>query len=402
MKKTSLMSVAMATIIVLLVVVPTRASAQSIIDADFAKGDFAALGWKAQGDWDVFRYPGEITNNPGPLARFAAHKPAGSLTKSFPELKNPKHLSLSLDYGWGWGDAGQAADAVSFMLQNANRDGYIFEVHRVKAKWAVQWAKVAKGEPPKDKTWAVEEIDATHASVRAGGGLSRLTITRASDGAWTIVGHDWNKGAGTTVRFTDATTTSFSQLVLLGTPNFDDQVFNKIVLAVSSDAATTDAAAVPVVAVSSDAATTDAAAVPVADFLGSIGVVTSFPDRGQPLSKTIEMVKYTGFRWVRGWIEGLKPNGPTTVQTYLDLHKETGVKFSWGLASGGTNLKLLIETARQLAAADALLAFEGNNEPNNWGVTYQNEKGGGKAPSWLAVAKLQRDFRTSPSRMIPS
>ncbi len=45
-----------------------------------------------------------------------------------------------------------------------------------------------------------------------------------------------------------------------------------------------------------------------------------------------------------------------------------------------------------MAAADALLAFEGNNEPNNWGVTYQGEQGGGRAPSWLAVAKLQRDL----------
>ena len=45
-----------------------------------------------------------------------------------------------------------------------------------------------------------------------------------------------------------------------------------------------------------------------------------------------------------------------------------------------------------MATADALLAFEGNNEPNNWGVTYQGEKGGGRAPSWMAVAKLQRDL----------
>ena len=80
------------------------------------------------------------------------------------------------------------------------------------------------------------------------------------------------------------------------------------------------------------------------------------------------------------------------MQTYLDLHQQTGVRFSWGLVSGGTDLKKLIETARQLAEADALLAFEGNNEPNNWGVTYQGEKGGGRAPSWLAVAKLQRDL----------
>ncbi len=133
-------------------------------------------------------------------------------------------------------------------------------------------------------------------------------------------------------------------------------------------------------------------AVPTADFLNSIGIDSTFPDRGQPSDKTVEMVKYVGFRWARGGIEGLTVQGPTTVQTYLDLHRETGVRFSWGLVSGGTDLKKLIGTARQLAAADALLAFEGNNEPNNWGVTYQGEKGGGREPSWLAVAKLQRDL----------
>jgi len=133
-------------------------------------------------------------------------------------------------------------------------------------------------------------------------------------------------------------------------------------------------------------------AVRTTDFLNSIGVCSTFPDRGQPIEKTVEMIKYAGFRWVRGGIEGLTAQGPTTVQTYLDLHEKTGVRFSWGLVSGGTDLKKLVETARLLAEAGALLAFEGNNEPNNWGVTYQGEKGGGRAPSWLAVAKLQRDL----------
>jgi hypothetical protein len=133
-------------------------------------------------------------------------------------------------------------------------------------------------------------------------------------------------------------------------------------------------------------------ATPVTDLLNSIGVVTTFPDRGQPLPKTVEMVKYGGFRWVRGGIEGLTEKGPTTIQTYLDLHRETGVRFSWGLVSGGSDLKKLIDTARPLADAGALLAFEGNNEPNNWGVTYQGEKGGGRASSWIAVARLQRDL----------
>ncbi len=353
---------------------PTVGWAQTVVDSDFSKGNFAALAWKAKGDWEVYTYPKEAANNPGSVARFAANKPAGSLTKTFDEIKKPKKLTLSLDYGWGWGDIGQAADGVSFMLLDAKGNGYVFEVHRTKATWAVQWANVANGTPPKDKTWAPAEIDATHASVRDGGGLSRLTITRESDGAWTISCKDWNKGAGATVSFSDATTTSFSQLVLLGTENFDEQVFNKIVLATGSR----------------DAAVTTA--IPAADFLNSIGVVTTFPDRGQPLPKTVEMVKYTGFRWVRGGIEGLSSDGPTTIQTYLDLHKQTGVRFSWGLVSGGSDLEKLIKTSRPLAEADAILAFEGNNEPNNWGVTYQGEPGGGRAPSWLAVAKLQRDL----------
>jgi hypothetical protein len=133
-------------------------------------------------------------------------------------------------------------------------------------------------------------------------------------------------------------------------------------------------------------------AIPTSDFLSSIGVVTTFPDRGQPLARTIDMIRYGGFRWVRAGIEGLTDGGPTTIQTFLDLHRETGARLSWGLVSGGTDVKKLIDTGKMLAEAGALLAFEGNNEPNNWGVTYQGEKGGGREPSWMAVAKLQRDL----------
>ena len=353
----------------------TTCLAQTVIDADFSKGDFTALGWKAKGDWEIIRYPKEAAHNPGLVARFAARKPAGSLTKNFDEVKSPKKLSLSLDYGWGWGDADQGADSVSFMLVDARGNGYVFEVHRCKAKWAVQWGKVSNGTPAKDKTWAPAEIDASHASVRNGGGLSHLTLTREADGTWSVTSKDWNKGAGATVRFLDTTTTSFSRLVLLGTENFDEQVFNNIVLELQPGDKPVPTTAIPVTA-----------------FLGSLGVVSTFPDRGQPLPKTVEMVKYGGFRWVRGGIEGLTEKGPTTLQTYLDLHQQTGVRFSWGLVSGGTDLKKLLDTARPLAKADALLAFEGNNEPNNWGVTYQGKQGGGRAPSWLAVAKLQRDL----------
>ncbi|WOH68028.1 glycosyl hydrolase [Bradyrhizobium sp. BWA-3-5] len=133
-------------------------------------------------------------------------------------------------------------------------------------------------------------------------------------------------------------------------------------------------------------------AVPTSQFLNSIGVVSTFPDRGQPLDKTIEMIRYCGFRWVRAGIEGLSDEGPTTIRTFLDLHRETGVLLSWGLVSGGADLNRLVKTGRILAEAGALLALEGNNEPNTWGVTYQGEKGGGSSPSWMAVARLQRDL----------
>lgn len=349
--------------------------AETYIDSDFSRGDFDSLGWKAQAGWDLFRYPQEAAKNPGRLARFAANRPDGTLTKDFDEIVEPHRLVLSLDYGWGWGDADQGADLVSFMLLNHQNDGYLFEIHRARAKWAVQWAKVTAGNVPDQKVWASEEIDATQPSVRDGGGLSRLVISRDSGGMWMIRCDRWNRGAGGAVLFQDISTTSFSRLILRGTQNFDDQAFNNIKLEVPPIAATV--------------------AVPVADFLNSLGIVTTFPDRGQPLPKTVEMIEYCGFRWVRGGIEGLTETGPTTIDTYLELHRQTGVKFNWGLVSGGTDLKKLIETARTLAEHDALLAFEGNNEPNNWGVTYQGERGGGKATSWLAVAKLQRDLYQS-------
>jgi hypothetical protein len=56
------------------------------------------------------------------------------------------------------------------------------------------------------------------------------------------------------------------------------------------------------------------------------------------------MLRYCGFRWVRAGIEGLSDTGPTTLQTFLDLHREAGVRLSWGLVSGGTDLTRVVET----------------------------------------------------------
>jgi hypothetical protein len=127
-------------------------------------------------------------------------------------------------------------------------------------------------------------------------------------------------------------------------------------------------------------------AFPAADFLNSIGTQSAISVRGENLQKTLDCARYLGIRWLRGGIEGDVP-----IQQFIDLHNQAGLRFSWGLGSGGANLPKLIETARQVAAGGALLAFEGPNEPNNWGITYDGQAGG-RNLSWAPVAKLMSDL----------
>jgi hypothetical protein len=122
------------------------------------------------------------------------------------------------------------------------------------------------------------------------------------------------------------------------------------------------------------------------DFLDSIGVCSSITGRGETLAGTINALNYTGIRWIRCGLEDR-----ISTKDMIDLHDQTGAKICYGLLSGGTSITRLIDDAKQLASAGALLAIEGNNEPNNWGIRYQGEKGG-RNLSWLPVAKLQRDL----------
>lgn len=121
-------------------------------------------------------------------------------------------------------------------------------------------------------------------------------------------------------------------------------------------------------------------------FLDSLGVVSAVSRRGERLDRTAEALRFLGLRWVRSGYES-----GVSVGDLLELHRLTGVRFSYGLLSGGNDLDRLLTGARKLAEAGALLALEGNNEPNNWPVTYQGRKGGG-TNSWVPVALLQRDL----------
>ena len=127
-------------------------------------------------------------------------------------------------------------------------------------------------------------------------------------------------------------------------------------------------------------------AVSADEFLSSIGAVSSVSRRGEILDETIENMKYTGLRWLR---VGFEDDAP--VEDFIRLNKEAGTLFSYGLLSGRTEIDRLITESRQLAEAGALIAVEGSNEPNNWGITYQGETGGAML-SWLPVAKMHRDL----------
>jgi hypothetical protein len=127
-------------------------------------------------------------------------------------------------------------------------------------------------------------------------------------------------------------------------------------------------------------------AVSVESFLNSLGAVSSVSRRGETLEGTVQCVKYTGLRWLRTGYEDSAP-----VEDFIQLHEQAGTMVSYGLLSGNSDIQRLITDAKQLAKAGALLALEGSNEPNNWEITYQGEKGGGKK-SWLPVAKMHRDL----------
>lgn len=122
------------------------------------------------------------------------------------------------------------------------------------------------------------------------------------------------------------------------------------------------------------------------EFLNSLGVVSSVSRRGETVEGTIKCIEYTGIRWIRAGYEGGIP-----LEDLIQLNEKTGVKYSYGLLSGGNDIPRLIEGAKRLAESGSLLAVEGPNEPNNWGIKYQGESGGAQK-SWIPVANLQRDL----------
>ena len=125
-------------------------------------------------------------------------------------------------------------------------------------------------------------------------------------------------------------------------------------------------------------------AIKAGDFLNSIGVCTHISQGEDDPTKIAECLTYIGIRGIRD--DGTK--NPNTLQAFIDVHKASGAKMVLLPRNGDIAGSLLqYET---LAAAGALLAVEGPNEPNNFRVTYNGAKSS-KTTS-MPVALFQKDL----------
>ena len=132
----------------------------------------------------------------------------------------------------------------------------------------------------------------------------------------------------------------------------------------------------------------DKTAISANDFLNSIGVCVHVQHR-QPAEKLAGPLKYTGIRNIRDGADG-----NFDMKGLLLLHEQAGAMVVFGPGSGAHDDRIAktIAGCKELAAAGALLAVEGPNEPNNFGgVTYQGQNSN-KLKSWLPVANFQRDL----------
>jgi hypothetical protein len=115
------------------------------------------------------------------------------------------------------------------------------------------------------------------------------------------------------------------------------------------------------------------------DFLSSLGIDTHI-DQGVPGPSYIAPLRYLGVR-------NIHDGGRHWSQVEL-INRQTGIRLDM---FGEGDLDAMISTGKALAASNALMAFEGPNEPNNFPIVYKGQSGGGAGP-WAPVAQFQKDL----------
>jgi len=152
---------------------------------------------------------------------------------------------------------------------------------------------------------------------------------------------------------------------------------NAVITATTQDGSRTATCSVNVQSV------TGVAAFAANDFLNSISVCTHIAQGADNPTQVATALAYTGIRNFRDDFS------TTRTQDWINIHNQTGARMSLLTASG--NVSLSLSVAEPLAQAGALLAVEGPNEPNNFGVTYEGITSG-YSTTFLPVARFQRDL----------
>jgi hypothetical protein len=125
-------------------------------------------------------------------------------------------------------------------------------------------------------------------------------------------------------------------------------------------------------------------AVRAVDFLNSISVCTHIAQGIDNPTNVATCLSYAGIR-------NLRDDGSTraaTIQGWIHVHNASGAKVCLLPING--NIAKTLSVYEQLAAAGALLAAEGPNEPNNFPVNYDGARS--SRTNFLPVAWFQRDL----------
>ena len=128
-------------------------------------------------------------------------------------------------------------------------------------------------------------------------------------------------------------------------------------------------------------------AVSADEFLSSIGVCTHIAQGVDNPTNVATCMSYAGIRNIRD--DG--STNPKAIQAWLYIHNMSGAKMCLLPING--NIVRSLSVYEPLAAAGALLAVEGPNEPNNDRVTYEGTKS--SSTNSLPVARFQSDLYTA-------
>jgi hypothetical protein len=130
-----------------------------------------------------------------------------------------------------------------------------------------------------------------------------------------------------------------------------------------------------------------ATAVSANDFLNSIGACTHIKQGVDDPTKIAPCLTYAGVRNIRD--DGTTDAGK--LQSFVALHNASGAKICLLPTSVNGNIADCLTEYETLAAAGALLAAEGPNEPNNGPIVYDGQTSSNTG-TFLPVAEFQRDL----------